>query len=166
MKYPLYLSLIFSFHIMAHRFCRVDYAKLYLLLIFPAYPPSPPLIVSFSQIPVGPNRNSLASISILYPIFFKLSARVIFFKKQLFYQSINNQSHSILLRFKEDIVIFLLWKRLPVYQHHQHPDRAVYTQYKGLFDIGCFGNDTGCERIRTKQGEVSPDAHLHPYTHW
>ena len=62
----------------------VDYAKLYLLLIFPAYPPSPPLIVSFSQIPIGPNRNSLASISILYPIFFKFPAGVIFFNKHHF----------------------------------------------------------------------------------
>ena len=124
------------------------------------------LLYRLSEHPLVQIETTTASILIFYPIFFKLPAGVIFFKKQLFYQSINNQLHSILLRFKEDIVIFLLWKRLPVYQHHQHPDRAVYTQYKGLFDIGCFGNDTGCERIRTKQGEGSPDAHLHPYTHW
>lgn len=112
MKYPLYLSLIFSFHIMAHRFCRVDYAKLYLLLIFPAYPPSPPLIVSFSQIPVGPNRNSLASISILYPIFFKFPAGVIFFNKHHFQQTPNNQSSIKQVHFQRDIVLFNIYKHI------------------------------------------------------
>ena len=42
----------------------------------------PSLIVRFVLIPIGPNRNSTASILIFYPIFFKLHAGVIFFKKQ------------------------------------------------------------------------------------
>ena len=44
----------------------------------------PWLIVRFFKIPVGLNRNSTASILIFYPIFFKLPAEVIFFKKHVF----------------------------------------------------------------------------------
>ena len=63
------------------------------------------LIVIFLKKLLVQIETTTAFNSIFYPTFCKLPARVIFFKKQLFYQSINNQSHSILLRFKEDIVI-------------------------------------------------------------
>ena len=39
------------------------------------------LIVRFTKIPVGLNRNSSASNLVFYPIYFKLPLRVIFFKK-------------------------------------------------------------------------------------
>ena len=42
------------------------------------------LIVSFSQIPIGPNRNSIAFILVLYPIYFNFPYRVIFFNKHVF----------------------------------------------------------------------------------
>ena len=68
------------------------------------------LIVQFHKISVGLNRNSSAWILILYPIFFKLSARVIFFKKHDIWQYTEYSQNTNIGLLEGVTVFFQYWK--------------------------------------------------------